>query len=93
MIHLKNGTIAVGAPGSEERLQAELEDATKGTSSAAFWNAYEDLVDLYKTLPRVNTERARAMVDLLLEAKGWEDPSEKPQEEPCSTTYAKENPR
>lgn len=72
MNHLKNGTIAVGAPGSEARLQAELEDASKGSSSPVFWNAYENLVDLYKTLPKVNTEKARVLVDLLLEAKGWE---------------------
>lgn len=72
MNHLKNGTIAVGAPGSEMRLQAELEDATKGTSSPDFWNAYEALVDRHKEDFKINAVKARAMVDLFLEAQGWE---------------------
>jgi hypothetical protein len=70
--HLKHGTIAVGAPGSEARLQAELEDATKGSSSPDFWNAYEDLVNFYKEAFGLMPPPARAMVDLFLEANGWE---------------------
>lgn len=72
MNHLKNGTIAIGAEGSTARLVAELEDATKGSSSPDFWNAYEALVDRHKEEFNINAERARAMVDLFLEAQGWE---------------------
>lgn len=54
------------------RLRADLEDAAKGTHSHVFWTAYEALVDYYKENFKMSTQKARASVDLLLEANGWE---------------------
>ena len=41
MNHLRNGTIAVGAPDSEARKKAELEDADKEICSDCAWPVIE----------------------------------------------------
>lgn len=73
MNHLPNGSLAIGAPGSEMRLQAELEDSTKGCSCVQFWDAYFNLARYHEHCG-MPEHHARAAVDLLLKAKGWNEP-------------------
>lgn len=69
MNHLKHGTIAVGAPGSEARLNAEIEDAKQFLETKGY------TVTKVSEETRRLIEAAPEMLTALKRAVDWADPT------------------